>query len=126
EIELVFFLIHHQQRPDIRAEVFRHFFHNGLQNRIKVERRCQRLGDIMEDGQLLGQANWGRARCLRHELLSSSGWIRNYKFGRAARATNVGNEYLSLPTATILRPNVTAETPRAQREQLAIETQIEA
>src|SRR3982074_1822968 len=24
---------------------------------------------------------------------SSSGWIRNYKFGRAARATNVGNQY---------------------------------
>src|SRR5256885_5297226 len=47
----------------------------------------------MKDGQLLGQANWGRARCLRHELLSSSGWIRNYKFGRAARATNGGNQY---------------------------------
>src|SRR5882762_11648587 len=47
----------------------------------------------MKDGQLLGQANWGRARCLRHELLSSSGWIGNYKFGRTARATNLGNQY---------------------------------
>ena len=50
EIELILFLIHHQQRPGVRAEVFRHFFHDGLQDRIKVERGCQRLGDIVKDG----------------------------------------------------------------------------
>src|SRR5437899_5346516 len=73
----------------------------------------------MKDGQLLGQANWGRARCLRHELLSSSGWIRNYKFGRAARATNGGNQY-GVPPFQRSRAYPyalfsTAETPRARR-----------
>src|ERR1700730_13733026 len=73
----------------------------------------------MKDGQLLGQANWGRARCLRHELLSSSGWIREYKFGRAARATNRGNQYPSRHScapAPIPTPSFSAaETPRARR-----------
>src|SRR5258706_5514517 len=76
----------------------------------------------MKDGQLLGQANWGRARCLRHELLSSSGWIRNYKFGRAARATNGGNQY---PTSQPGAPrrisycqSITTETARASRNGL--------
>src|SRR6266478_2551041 len=73
----------------------------------------------MKDRQLLGQANWGRARCLRHELLSSSGWIRNYKFGRAARATNVGNQYGSRhssdPAPIPYAQFSTAETPRARR-----------
>ena len=69
EVQIIFLLIHHQQRPGFRAEVFRHLFHDGLQDGIQVERGRQSLRHIVEDGELLRQASWGCARCLRHALL---------------------------------------------------------
>ena len=37
KVEFVRFLIHHEQGPSVRTEVFRHLFHDGLQDRIQVQ-----------------------------------------------------------------------------------------
>ena len=53
EIKFVGGLIHHQQRPSVRTEVFRHLLHDGLQHRIQVERRSEGLGNVVKDAELL-------------------------------------------------------------------------
>ncbi len=66
EVKLTVFFVHHQQRPRIRAEVFRHFFHDGLQNGIKIQRRRQRFRHVVEDGQFLALARQLGAGGLGH------------------------------------------------------------
>ena len=39
EVEFVVLLVHHQQGPGVGTEVFRHFFHDRLQNGIEIQRR---------------------------------------------------------------------------------------
>src|SRR5580765_6079956 len=53
EIELVVLLVDHQQRPGFRMEVFRHLFHDRLQDGIEIQRRSQGLSDIVKDVELL-------------------------------------------------------------------------
>ena len=53
EIQFVMFVVNHEQRPGVWAEIFRHLFHDRLQDGIEVERRRQSLGHIMEDVELL-------------------------------------------------------------------------
>ena len=67
EIELVSFFVHHQQGPVVGAEVFRHLFHDGLQNGIEIERRGKGLGHTMEDFEFLNLPVAGRAGGLTHE-----------------------------------------------------------
>ena len=71
EIQFVPFLIHHQQGPVVRTEILRHFLHDGLQDRIQIEGRGERLGHIMEDVQLLSFAV-GACSGLGHEQHSSN------------------------------------------------------
>ena len=52
EVQLVFLLIDHQQRPGVRTEEDRHLFHDGLQNGVEVERRREGFRDIVEDTDL--------------------------------------------------------------------------
>src|SRR6266702_921858 len=53
EVQFLLIVIHHEQRPSVGTEVFRHLFHDGLQNGIQVERRGQGLRHIVEDAEFL-------------------------------------------------------------------------
>jgi hypothetical protein len=67
EVEFVLGLVHHEQRPGVGAEVFRHLVHDRLQDGIQVERRGERLRHIMEDVQLLDLLLAIGCSGLRHE-----------------------------------------------------------
>jgi len=56
EVEFILLLVHHQQRPRVGAEVFRHFFHDGLQDRIEVQRRRERFRHVVKNIELLALA----------------------------------------------------------------------
>jgi hypothetical protein len=68
EVKLVLLLIDHEQRPGVRAKEDGHLLHDGLEDGIKVQRRREGLGDIMEDADLFhlpatvdcgGLTHWG-------------------------------------------------------------------
>ena len=52
EVELVFLLIDHQERPGVGPKEDGHLLHDGLQNRIEVQRRREGFRDIVEDADL--------------------------------------------------------------------------
>src|SRR5690349_18014060 len=93
EVQFVPLFVHHEQRPGIRTEVFRHFFHNGLQDGIQVQGRGQGLGNIMENTEFLEIALALGARGLGHHSFLKSlqrGWAY-YRQRFEAGATNLCN-----------------------------------
>ena len=53
EVKLLGRIVHHEQRPVVRAEVFRDLLHDGLQDGVEVQGRRERLRHLVEDRQLL-------------------------------------------------------------------------
>ena len=52
EVELVMLIIGHEQAPGVRLEVGGDLLHDGLQDGVEVQGRRERLGYVVEDGQL--------------------------------------------------------------------------
>ena len=73
EVEFVMLLVGHEQAPGVRLEVGGDLFHDGLQNGVEVQGRRERLGYVMEDGQLwFGLADapaWRFGHHIRPEIL---------------------------------------------------------
>ena len=88
--------VNHQQRPRIRTEIFRHLFHDRLQDGVEIQRRRQRFRDVVEDGEFLAVARQLSAGGLGHAGNSSYPLIRRVVFKNYIRdfrggAMNVGN-----------------------------------
>ena len=66
KVQLALGVIHHEQRPGIRAKVFRHLLHDGLQHGVEVQRRRQRLGDVVKNSQFTHLALTFGGGGLRH------------------------------------------------------------
>src|SRR5580692_6704986 len=50
EVEFLFFFIEQQKRPVVRAQKLVYFLHNGAENLVELQRRGQRLPQLLEDG----------------------------------------------------------------------------
>ena len=52
EVEFVMLIVGHEQAPGVWPEVGGDLLHDGLQDGVEIERRGERLGHVVQDGQL--------------------------------------------------------------------------
>ena len=77
KVEFVAPFVHHQQRPRIRTKILGHLIHDGLQNRVEIQRRRERLGHVVKDRQFLILARQLSAGLGHAEIplsLATPGW----------------------------------------------------
>jgi hypothetical protein len=58
-VEILLFFVNDQEGPGFRLKELLHLLHDGAQDRIQVERRCECTRYVVEDPEVLGQ---GRTR----------------------------------------------------------------
>ena len=69
EVELVMLIVGHEQAPGVGPKVGGDLLHDGLQDGVEVEGRGERLGHVVQDGQLrFGVTDFGRRLRLRHPV----------------------------------------------------------
>src|SRR5579864_5252273 len=93
KVKFVPLFVHHEQRPGIGTEVFRHLLHDGLEDGIQVQRRGQGFGYVVENAEFLEVSLPLGARGLGHHSFLKRlqrGWAY-YRQRLPTGATNLCN-----------------------------------
>lgn len=91
KVELVFLLIDHQERPGVGPEEDGHLLHDGLQDRIEVQRGREGFSDIVEDADLFHLPFAIGTGGLSH--YAQSGRIRHTEFAGRVPSTSDNGHY---------------------------------